>query len=382
VCDTRLLWCEVPFQALGALRTVVGTFPAEWTSLWKHRNRPLLPSRLEHRDAQYYRLHLGFPPGWARRSRVHPWKFFVRRQAKLGEQALKHLEGRMGTVVLALPHHLPVLDSLHPRVTTVYYMGDDYRPYANWSSSFIRELEEEIVQRVDIVFCAAEAVRDRFRREQPEHAAKLHVSRGATHATNIPARALTIPANLPSDIPSRLTRPVVGLVGRLGAGTNFALLRGAADRLPNVSFLLVGPVDNPVDPSEREHLNALRHCPHVWFAGSRPYTDLGRYVRAMDVCLLPYENSGNRPTCSPWRLFDYLAASRPIVATSVCDQLKYFANAIRFGDTPDEFAEAIEIALSLDTSREACEYRWELARNNTWEQRATEMLNLIESLSR
>jgi glycosyltransferase involved in cell wall biosynthesis len=54
---------------------------------------------------------------------------------------------------------------------------------------------------------------------------------------------------------------------------------------------------------------------HFVFTGHVPYRQVPVYLGAMDVCVAPHHEDTNQ--ASPVKLFDYMAAGRPIVASDL-----------------------------------------------------------------
>ena len=88
----------------------------------------------------------------------------------------------------------------------------------------------------------------------------------------------------------------------------------AAARLPNVEFVLVGGWDEDVE-RVRKTARSLRN---VSVRGFVPHPQVFEYLQASNVLLMPYpETCETAQWMSPLKLFEYMAAERPIVATDL-----------------------------------------------------------------
>jgi glycosyltransferase involved in cell wall biosynthesis len=124
--------------------------------------------------------------------------------------------------------------------------------------------------------------------------------------------------------------PIVGFLGTLKPWHDVAtLVRAVAllrRRTPAPHLLVVG------DGPERERLEELARTEGIGeattFTGAVPHTGVAAYVAASDVAVVPY---GRVPDSyfSPLKLFEYLAAGRPVVAADVGD----IGHCIRHGET-------------------------------------------------
>lgn len=169
-----------------------------------------------------------------------------------------------------------------------------------------------------------------------------------------------------------LPRPVLGFAGNLvPTKVDFDLLEGLARARPAWTFLLVGPVRTE---SERM-LERLRGLPNVHAVGPRRYEDLPRYVAAFDVGLIPYAQNAYTRSCFPLKLYEYLAAGKPVVVSGL-PHLAGLEPDVVVADGVDAFVSAVERALGLLGSEEAAR-RASLAAENTWETRTDRLLGLV-----
>ena len=110
---------------------------------------------------------------------------------------------------------------------------------------------------------------------------------------------------------SSASRFTVGFVGTLGFAARIEALIGAAQILADddIGFVIVGR------GSEEERLKALAaNLPNVAFVGAVAKPDVPATLREFDVCYIGYGQSPLwRFGISPNKIYDYMAASRPII---------------------------------------------------------------------
>jgi glycosyltransferase involved in cell wall biosynthesis len=109
-------------------------------------------------------------------------------------------------------------------------------------------------------------------------------------------------------------RPIVVYAGHLYEHKGIAALFEAAANLSDVLFLVVGGWPDDVDRWRM----STRSLSNVLFTGFVPNEQIPRYLAAADLCVLP--NSGGDEEArwtSPLKLFEYMAAGRPIVASDL-----------------------------------------------------------------
>lgn len=125
-------------------------------------------------------------------------------------------------------------------------------------------------------------------------------------------------------------RPVVGFVGTLKPWHDVATLVRAIALLHRQGdqphLVIVG------DGPERERLQALAESEGITaaatFTGEVPHASVASYVSTFDVAIVPYGRTSDF-YFSPLKLFEYLAAGRPVVAADVGD----IDHCIRHGET-------------------------------------------------
>jgi glycosyltransferase involved in cell wall biosynthesis len=187
------------------------------------------------------------------------------------------------------------------------------------------------------------------------------------------------PDELPVDVRS-VRRPVLGYFGSLG-NVDFVLLDRLAVEVPEGSLLIVGPSPRVVAREQEVAFKRLRARRNVLFAGPRPRSAAVQYMRAFDVCLVPYRLTEMVQVANPSKLRDYLATSRPVVSTWFPD-VELFADCIEIGHDRDEFVERVRRLLAVGCQDGKYEARLRVAREHTWEKAAERLWLRMEPLMR
>jgi glycosyltransferase involved in cell wall biosynthesis len=90
------------------------------------------------------------------------------------------------------------------------------------------------------------------------------------------------------------------------------LVQELARARPEWSFAFVGPI-GPGDP--RTDVSALTAEPNVHLLGPRSYAELPAVLRTADAGLIPYARNQLTGSIFPMKVYEYLAAGLPVVAT-------------------------------------------------------------------
>jgi glycosyltransferase involved in cell wall biosynthesis len=114
----------------------------------------------------------------------------------------------------------------------------------------------------------------------------------------------------------------VGYSGHFYPGRGMELLTEIARLLPDVNFLWMGGRQEDIIPWEEVLTEQSIH--NVTTTGFIPNSRLPLYQAAADVLVMPYGNkiSGSSGgdisrVINPMKMFDYLAAGRPIIASEI-----------------------------------------------------------------
>jgi glycosyltransferase involved in cell wall biosynthesis len=140
----------------------------------------------------------------------------------------------------------------------------------------------------------------------------------------------------PEDV-AALPQPRVGFIGGIDAHTfGTDLFLDAVRRLPDVTFVMIGACSLPDG-----------WCPfsNVHFLGRKPYDAVASYMAAMDVLVMPWNDSAWIKASNPIKLKEYLAVGRPIV-TADFPALAPYRDLVAVANSGHAFADAIRTALA------------------------------------
>jgi glycosyltransferase involved in cell wall biosynthesis len=151
------------------------------------------------------------------------------------------------------------------------------------------------------------------------------------------------------------------------------LLCYVADSQPEWSVLLIGP-----EFRHTANFRNLRKRKNIHFLGGRPHGDMPRYVSSLDVCMIPYRLNEFTNNVSPLKLYEYLAAGKPVVSTKLAG-LADFKDIVRIADTKEGFIKEIALSLTED-DQGLVQRRRDAARENSWERRLQFVSGLMEKM--
>ena len=139
-----------------------------------------------------------------------------------------------------------------------------------------------------------------------------------------------------------------------------------------------GLVDS-VGPNEPARFEMLVARPNVAYVGARPFEALRGYLKVMDVGLVPYGATEFNKWRFPLKTLEYLAAGRPVVATSLPAVQWLDTELVSMADTPDAFAASVLRDAALARSPDIVARRRAFAQAHSWDKRAEQLAGLLAS---
>jgi len=244
----------------------------------------------------------------------------------------------------------------------VYHVYDEYASFETEPEKrdLLLAQERQLLAKADIVFTVSEEL---TARRQPFNA-NTHTVQNAVDF-GLFSKAREAATRIPDDLLA-IRGPVIGCVMTQTPFMELALLHEVFRRRPDWSFVFLGAEKAPSETASAP-LNALQALPNVHFIGRRNRIDIPRYLKGFDVCAIPYILNDVTVVGSPLKLYEYMAAGKPIVCTPL-PLLQHLDDVIAFATDADEWIRAIESALQDDGVKRIAQ-RQALAAENTWEQR-------------
>ena len=283
--------------------------------------------------------------------------------------------GRLGLERPILWAYVPqaevLIDALDPSLV-VYHCVDDIAAQERIDTASFRAAETRFAARADLVLASAPALAERLGT----------ISDNVMYAPNVADTELFSRALIPSPPApldpgmAALPAPRIVFTGAIVAmKLDFSLLAELARLRRGWSFALVGPI-GPGEPNA--DISALRAEPNIHLLGPRSYDELPDVLRVADAGLIPYARNALTESIFPMKVYEYLAAGLPVVATP----LPALAGVADVGTAPDAqgIAELLDEALAEDGPERRAE-RSRAAASHSWDRRLEEISAAIAALS-
>ncbi|HET6998428.1 MAG TPA: glycosyltransferase [Solirubrobacterales bacterium] len=279
-------------------------------------------------------------------------------------RAARRLGMRAPILWAYVPQAEVLLARLKPSLV-VYHCVDDVAAQKGVDAESFRAAEQRFARRADLVLASAPALAERMRT----------LSDNVLYAPNVAdtptfARALE-PGPVDAAVEA-LPRPRLVFQGAIVATKlDVGLLAELAQLRPEWSLVLVGPV-GAGDPGG--DLSALQSAPNIHLVGPRPADDLPEVLRGADVGLIPYAINDLTRSVFPMKVYEYLAAGLPVLATPL--PALEGVEAIKTVVSAQQLVEVAERELAAD-SPERRRQRSADAAAHSWEARIEEIERAI-----
>jgi glycosyltransferase involved in cell wall biosynthesis len=274
----------------------------------------------------------------------------------------EHLQSPI--VLATYPGHLEQVRRFkQPRV--IYDHLDDLRVHCegNRINDTAIAQHEALLRIAEVVCATSERLHMRVRAVRPDAV----LCPNGVHYDDF---ALEATPEIPDDLESLVAdgRPIVGYYGALAKWFDYGLLASVAECCPQYHFVLLGPdYDGSFD---RRLLARIRN---LHWLGEKKYEALPKYAYYFKVATIPFLINEITQCTSPVKLFEYMAAGKPIVTTDLPECRRY--RSVLRASNVAEFVAQLDTAVKLGSDPQYREVLLAEARANTWRAR----FELIES---
>jgi len=170
---------------------------------------------------------------------------------------------------------------------------------------------------------------------------------------------------LPSDM-NGIPRPIVGFGAKVTHLLDYALINYLTEANPHLSFVMVGQI------LERDIFRKICKRANLFYLGDKPYDDYPAYVKAFDICIIPYVVGEKEHGGDSIKFYEYLAAGKPVVTARIEGVSNEFGNTL-IADSRSQFSEMIRRSLNATIERV------QLPERLTWKYKGNELIRLLKT---
>ena len=329
-----------------------------------HENSPWRASIAQKRDQLWTYTPPRGMPFW-----THPSVSRVqyRRWGAQLQSAARELGFERTWLWLYNPLYIQTIETLAPE-RVIFDLVDDLEAYQKRAHSrpTMRASIEGALRRADLLFTTSPLLAHKY--------APLTSTRTMHVVPNgVRGEWIERSASVPEDL-RELPRPWIGFIGAIFCYLDYDLLVATARAFRHGTLVMVGPIE---DAAGAERLAAE---PNVAMLGPRPQDRVPEYAGVFDVCLSPFKAGDVRRAVNPLKIYEYLAAGRPVVSTpleSLADEP--IARWLRFAEGEEAFVNAVRDAVASHSSPELVAARREAVRPYAWEALSARVEEIVQA---
>jgi hypothetical protein len=229
----------------------------------------------------------------------------------------------------------------------VYDCMDELSAFANPPPG-LTDLENQLFEMSDLVFTGGRSLYEAKKLRHTE----VHCFPSSIDAEHFHRARFVQPE--PAD-QADIAFPRIGFFGVIDERMDLDLVRHAADRMPDVQFVMLGPIAK-IDPA------ALPQGPNLHWLGPKHYSELPGYLANWQAGWMPFALNEATRFISPTKTPEFLAAGLALTSTAVKDVVDPYgkSHVVRIADH-DTIVEALRESLG--------------ARKDGWQERVDKMLS-------
>jgi len=262
------------------------------------------------------------------------------------------------------PLAAPYWDILGQKLT-VFEAVDNWLLHSSYSSKVerLKKCYEQIKNSADLIFVVSKNLVNFFD-DQPN----VHWIPNGVDVNHYNKKFPLVNRDI-ADLP----QPIIGYIGVIQNKVDFELIKYLADKNPDKSLVLVGPVWNEQDKS----MAIFADNKNVHFLGYKKYEEAPMYIQQFSVGIIPHKKSGFSASTNPMKMYEYLACGKPVVATDNIgtDNVNQM---IALAKDYEDFNKKLNVALEADNKSQQKE-RQEFIKKYSWFNTVSRMLELINN---
>ena len=233
--------------------------------------------------------------------------------------------------------------------------------------------ERQLSEKVDVVLATAEVLYDKFKVYNPR---TFLIKNGVELSRYLNIAPSSDPV-LTKKIEAIGQAKIVAYQGGISSWFDFDLMDYVIRNNPDLAFLFVGMVDLRV----RAEFSRLRRYRNFHYIGTVGPDILPWVLSKIDVGIIPFKINDLIRAVNPIKLYEYLAAGKPVVATPMIEVIRYEGKGVVVTtDDPDVFAASIREMAALSADPLIRLERLRIAHENSWEARFRAILEYVPEL--
>lgn len=285
----------------------------------------------------------------------------VEHMAEIGKYLKKHLKKTAFSVGwFYSAAFVSVLETLEFE-SVVYDCMDELTLFKGASQELLAQ-ENELLSAADVVYTGGKSLYE-SKKLKHHNVYCFPSSVDVDHFSNQGKPEKTKPEDI-ANIPT----PIVGYYGVIDERIDLELIKNAAAKSPNFSFVMIGPICK-IDE------NDLPRAENIYYLGMKSYDQLPAYLACFDIAMMPFALNDSTKFISPTKTLEYMSAYKPIISTRIKDVERDYSGCVMLIDNAEDFARAV--AKPMKNFKDDYE---EILNNTSWNKTAERMGLMIKKI--
>ncbi|MCS4039511.1 glycosyltransferase [Salinibacter ruber] len=154
-------------------------------------------------------------------------------------------------------------------------------------------------------------------------------------------------------------------VGSMDDRIDLNSIEEAANNLPGVTFVMIGPTNRRINKIDAHNILAL---------GERDYHDVPAYMQHADVGIIPMSDHEANASRSPMKLYEYLASGIPVVSRNNNSVTQANTSSVWTYKERGQLSSAIRACLKNDHDNRKAK---KVAKKQSWSKKVTRIMAII-----
>lgn len=174
---------------------------------------------------------------------------------------------------------------------------------------------------------------------------------------------------------------IVGYVGVLREWVNLEPIFKILGQLnKEIKLLIVGKEGRYKENMELAEKYGISD--RVIFTGAIPYSQVPKYISAMDICLIPFGLNEISQNALPLKLFEYMACEKPVISTPIPAIKKIAGFNVLYATTEAEYLEKINLLYEDENLRNKLGKQGrKISEEYSWEKISLQLNDLLETVA-
>lgn len=273
------------------------------------------------------------------------------------------------TIIITNPNDLEILsDSLINNKNLIYDCMDNYKNFPGQDKNEIIKNEVRLMKFSNKIIASSNELKSELLKYNLGVNKKIKVINNG-----VDTQKFSMKIYGKQDIPVFLTednRKKVCYIGTISSWVDLELIYNIAMKHRDISFYLVGPVDNSIN------LNRYVELDNIFFTGVQSYEIIPLILNGIDVAIMPFIINDLVLSVNPVKIYEYLAMGKPVIATKYSETEK-FGDLINTFKNQNEFETILLKILFSTTSNDEISKKINFAFENSWDIRVKEFQKII-----